>query len=126
MSKVLSLRVEDDLADWVDSYAESRGVSRQVLLEGALASFKEDCEGGVPELRAKIRKVQAQSEPRDGECLCPTFLLPNGKPKRGFKQACPVHGQKTREDFARACKERAELFEGLRAPASVKKWGAGS
>lgn len=53
MTKVLSLRVADDLAEWATAYAETRGVTRQALLEEGLRSFKEDCERGVPEIRAE-------------------------------------------------------------------------
>jgi predicted transcriptional regulator len=51
MSKVLSARVPDDLAAWVDECAESRGVSRGELLELALSSFRP---GGVPEVRERV------------------------------------------------------------------------
>lgn len=93
MTKVLSLRVPDDLAAWADEYAGLRGVTRQDLLVSALESFREGCLSGVPELRARIRLVQ---EPV----------------RSGLKPA--------REDFAVACRERAELFGGLRSPASAR------
>jgi 3-deoxy-D-arabino-heptulosonate 7-phosphate (DAHP) synthase class II len=50
MTKVLSLRVADDLAEWASAYAKERGVTRQALIEGALRSFREDCARGVPDL----------------------------------------------------------------------------
>jgi hypothetical protein len=50
VTKVLSLRVPDDLAEWASAYAKERGVTRQALIEGALRSFREDCQGGVPDL----------------------------------------------------------------------------
>jgi predicted transcriptional regulator len=71
MTKVLSLRVPDDLAEWADSYAESRGVTRQALCEQALVAFKEDCEAGVPEIRARARAQSTISRPPEqgvGDC----------------------------------------------------------
>lgn len=55
MTKVLSLRVPDDLAEWASAYAEKRGVTKQALLEEAVRSFREDCEGGVPDLVANAK-----------------------------------------------------------------------
>jgi hypothetical protein len=49
VTKVLSLRVPDDLAEWASAYAKERGVTRQALIEGALRSFREGCQGGVSE-----------------------------------------------------------------------------
>jgi predicted transcriptional regulator len=47
VTKVLSLRVPDDLAEWVTAYAKKRGVTRQALLEDAVRSFRRDCEPGL-------------------------------------------------------------------------------
>ena len=49
------------------------------------------------------------------ECTCP--VLSGGR--RGFRMRCPVHGGQSREDFVRSTEARAELFRGLRTPASV-------
>lgn len=98
MSRVLSFRVRDELADWFESYAVERGVKRQELLEHAAESFHDDCKRGVPDLRASIRKVSGA--------------------KRKGGETTP-----TREDFAQACIDRSELFSRLSTPASVKKWG---
>jgi hypothetical protein len=57
VTKVLSLRVADDLAEWASAYAKERGVTRQALIEGALRSFREDCQGGVPEVPRGPREV---------------------------------------------------------------------
>lgn len=95
-TKVLSLRVPEELAEWADEYAAARGVPRQELLENALQSFREDCEAGVPEFRERVRRVVSAGEREPGE----------PKPSR--------------EDFARACAERSELFANLRTPDSVK------
>jgi hypothetical protein len=52
VTKVLSLRVSDDLAEWVDREAAERGVTRQSLLGSVLRSFRGDCEAGVSRLDA--------------------------------------------------------------------------
>jgi hypothetical protein len=116
--KMVSLRLDEGLLQWATAYAESRGVSRTELLEGALLSFKAECETGVPDLK---RRVREEREPRPGECSCP--LLPGVRdgdpPIRGFRQGCEVHGR-TREEFQQSVADRAALFRGLRAPLSVR------
>jgi predicted transcriptional regulator len=56
--KVVSVRVPEEVADWLDEYAKARGASRAEVIESALAGFKDDCERGVPELR-KLAREQA-------------------------------------------------------------------
>jgi hypothetical protein len=46
----LALRLDAELAAWLDSYSLERGVKKIVLVEAALRSFREDCEAGVPDL----------------------------------------------------------------------------
>lgn len=69
MSKLVSLRIDDELVAWAEAYAKQRGSSRSAVLEEALRSFRQDCEGGVPDLpapeslavreaRAKVNEVQ--------------------------------------------------------------------
>lgn len=113
MSKMVSVRLEDELVAWLDGYAEKRGVSRTELLGSAIESFRDDCERGVPDLRRAVRELRC--EPKPGECVCPVF----DDGRRGFRQACPVHGGRSREDFARLTAERSELFSRLKPPASV-------
>lgn len=50
MAKVLSVRVDDDLAQWVESYAQQRDASRTQVHEAALVAFRGLCETGVPDL----------------------------------------------------------------------------
>lgn len=139
-SKVLSLRVPDELAEWADSYAQSRGVTRQELLENAVRDFREDCESGVPELRARIRAVAdvARTRPADeGVGDCPKRegrlghvwsstkgdpLDPKNPPLRPCK-FCGTPGRGPGGFFEKATRDRAELFSRLVAPASVKAWG---
>jgi len=73
MSKVLSVRVDDGLAEWVDAYAKERGKARQEVLLAAVRCFREDCRGGVPELgpveataakASRVRAVRPQVAPR--------------------------------------------------------------
>lgn len=51
MAKVaIALRLTPEALAWVDGYAKTRKVSRQVVLESAVAEFQEACGGGVPDL----------------------------------------------------------------------------
>jgi predicted transcriptional regulator len=144
MTKVLSLRVPDGLAEWADEYAKSRGVTRQALIEGALASFKEDCEAGVPEIRTLVRRqssVRGQVlEALQGVGDCPERPGELGhiwkSPRECQFRSCRYCGKHGREPavgvdpkangkdegggyFAEATMERTELFDKLRAPASA-------
>lgn len=56
MADVVSLRLPAHLLSWATEYAKSRGVSRTDLLVEGLESFKEDCDRGVPEIRARSRR----------------------------------------------------------------------
>lgn len=117
MTKVLSLRVPDDLAAWVESYADQRGVTRQALIEEGLRSFMEDCSSGVPEIRARVR-AQSYSAQREkqgvGEC-------PKSKVGHVWKMVdgvracefCGLPGKAFLADFGRA---RAEMFSGFKPP----------
>lgn len=62
MAKVLSVRVDDDLAAWVEGYAVERGVRRAQVLEGALREFRGLCASGVPDLPV----VKVGGRPRAG------------------------------------------------------------
>ena len=65
--KVLSLRLDGEALEWVDSYAASREVSRQAVLDAAVASFGRRASGGVPdfepERKAKVRPARPVSGP---------------------------------------------------------------
>lgn len=91
-STMVSVRLEERLLEWTDSYAKERGVSRTELIEQALLEYRELAASGVPQLRQRMRD-------RDREV-----------------QVC----RPSREDFARASAERAALFARLRTPDSVK------
>lgn len=60
--QAVALRLDPETLEWADAYAAERDTSRQVVLESAVASFRQDCEAGVPELRQTAR---AQSSVRD-------------------------------------------------------------
>ena len=121
MTKVLSLRVDDELAAWADEYAKSRGVSRTDLLVEGLRSFKADCETGVPEIREAARR-QSSVAPSEGTGDCPkrarslghVWMAPNIDPRR----ACEFCGAPGREYFQQATAARTDLFDRLQAPAS--------
>jgi hypothetical protein len=51
MSKVVSGRVADELAEWLDGYAKERGVTRAAMLASAIEALRGDAAGGVPEVR---------------------------------------------------------------------------
>ena len=61
--QAVALRLEPELLAWVDSYAKSRKVSRQVVLETAVEGFKVDCSGGVPDLPALPAKAPVEDGP---------------------------------------------------------------
>lgn len=63
MSKSVTVRLSDEGLGWADSYASERGVSRTVLLENALRSFRENCESGTPEL-----EITPEVKLKPGEC----------------------------------------------------------
>jgi hypothetical protein len=126
VTKVLSLRVPDDLAEWAEGYAKERGVTRQALIEGALVSFREDCVAGVPELRAAARRQSAVAE-TVGVGECPknegghVFAPPSKDPLRRCGH-CGLRGRgpKGEDSFLQtATSERALLFARLRAPESA-------
>lgn len=52
MSKLVSTRLEDELAEWVESYRVSRGWSRAELIDAALRSYRQVTRSGVPDLPA--------------------------------------------------------------------------
>lgn len=62
MSKLVSMRLESGLADWVESYRESRGWSRAELIDAALRSYREDTVRGVPELPSRPSVVAKSAE----------------------------------------------------------------
>lgn len=132
-TKVLSLRVPAELAEWADGYAKSRGVTRQALCEQALQSFRLDCETGVPELRAAARR-QAALDVQDADVVgvgdCPKRPGSLGHvwraPSEDSRRRCrfcdlPGRGDASRGEggfFEDATAERSALFSLLRAPAS--------
>lgn len=124
---VKTVRVDESIGEWLDGYADKRGVKVQELLEAAIASFIEDAKAGVPDLKKLIRTHREAMAPKapgsstdEADCACPKFE----NNQRGFRNSCPVHGGKTREDFAKATKARGELFRGLRTPDSIKGYSA--
>jgi hypothetical protein len=137
VSKAHAVRLGEDLSAWVESYAAERGVKASDLLRTAIEAFREDCEAGVPEIRALAReqagmRSAAQAQVRGvGDC-----------PKRpeGFGHVwgegderpcrfCRAPGRQKRVEgtpvgepghFERATASRAELFHRLRTPDSIK------
>lgn len=62
MAKVaVAVRLSPETVELVDAQAKARGVSRQVVLESAVASFLDDCRRGVPDLvPERVRPVTPQ------------------------------------------------------------------
>ena len=128
MSKVLGLRVDEDLAEWAKSYAESRGVTTQALLEQAVRSFKEDCDSGVPEIRARARRQSGVRPAEEGVGVCPKRADGLGhvwSPVRTNPLRPCVHcglpgrgdDQKSEHGYiASAGSERAEMFQEMAIP----------
>lgn len=137
MTKVLSLRVPDDLAEWAEAYAKQRGVTRQALIEEGLRSFQADCESGVPEIRAAAARqssVRADAEQGVGDCpdrpgaLGHVWKSPSDDPFRSCR-FCGTHGREPAAGqglggpegggyFARTTAERMRVFNELRSPGS--------
>lgn len=127
MTKVLSLRVQDDLAEWADEYAEKRGVTRQALLEEGLRSFRSDCESGVPEIREAARSQASLARAVVGVGDCPKNASGHVFASHSVdsRRSC-VHCHRLGRDnegqaggfFHEATAARAELFSMLRAPKS--------
>jgi predicted transcriptional regulator len=146
-SKVLSLRVPEELAAWADEYAKERGVTRQALLEAAIESYRADARTGVPELRDMAkRQAYTPSAPEALAALqgvgdCPERPGELGhiwkSAKEDDRRSCRFCGRPGRDNLVRrdekgnlrpdkggflgeATKERSELFSRLRTPDSAK------
>lgn len=141
--KVVSLRLDDELLSWATGYAASRGVSRTALLEQGLRSFREDCESGVPEIKAAAARqayARAKDEVQQGVGVCPdrapglghVWKSPRVDPFRSCVH-CGLHGREPSLGtdpkangvnegggyFATHGRERMTMFDGLKAPASA-------
>lgn len=141
MSKLVSLRLPDDLAEWAEGYAVERGVSRSDLLIEGLTGFREDCRSGVPEIRAAMAR-QSSVNPRGlaalqgvGDCperpgeLGHVWKSPKDDPLRSCVH-CGLHGREPAVNFdgkgekpdqgggffAESTGERAEIFSGSVSP----------
>jgi predicted transcriptional regulator len=138
--KVVSVRVPEEVADWLDEYAKARGASRAEVIESALAGFKDDCERGVPELR-KLAREQASYTGRvkdRGVGDCPERGVGLGHVWMGVKASgdsrnpCRFCGTPGRQDrdaqgrpvgepgfFERAAQGRVDVLGDLRTPDSI-------
>jgi hypothetical protein len=122
MTKVLSLRVADDLAEWAEAYSKERGVTKQALLEEGLRGFKDDCERGVPEVRVRVAPSGVGACPKnaEGHVLAEASRDPRrscvhcGRPGRDN-----VEAKETGGFFGEATMARADFFSGLRFPESA-------
>jgi hypothetical protein len=139
MAKVVSLRLPDDLLEWADEYAKQRSVNRTDLLVEGLRSFKEDCERGVPEIRAAIERQSSLSGRKltalQGVGDCPdrpgelghVWKSPREDPERPCVY-CGLRGRLSRpigveveehpNFLDQVTRERTEVFSGLAAPMS--------
>lgn len=132
---MVTARISSDLAEWLESYARLRSgpdgaVSKTDVLEQALASFRADCEAGVPELRRRVRAQSSvwdrvRGRPEAGSC--PRHPEGGGHifstedlSTRPCVFGCGLNGRGPGGNFEAATGERSELFARLRAPQSVK------
>lgn len=138
MSKVLSGRVPDELAEWADSYAAEHGLTRAAVLEAAMIALREDAAGGVPDVVAKrarqkelIRKAIAlhgRIEGAHGVGNCPErpgelgHIWDHRRENEGDVPytVCAFCELRGKVFFEQATAERTELFSSLRSPASVR------
>jgi hypothetical protein len=110
MSKVVSGRVPDELADWLDAYAKERGVTRAAMLASAIEALRGDAAGGVPEVldakspadgRGKVSRPVVPAVPgvvRGSEVRAPVRCPSCGGrafPMGGFqhKRTCPGYSR---------------------------------
>jgi Arc/MetJ-type ribon-helix-helix transcriptional regulator len=101
MSKMVSLRLPDDVAEWVESYRQGRGWSRAELIGAALRSFREDCEGGVPEVIVPpASSVVAPIRPTPSHELPP--LTETQRAKQEMRAAIAARQHKLNEAKGRA------------------------
>lgn len=119
MTTAINLRLGDELAAWATEFAESSGVSRNDLLETAVATFRVQVESGVVGLR---ERVAGRAAP--GVDVCPRN--PGGHVWAAASVSgsrpcvhCGLPGRGPGGFFEFAASERAVLFGGLAAPASV-------
>lgn len=49
MSKLVSLRLDDELAAWAEEYAAARKLSRSTVIEMGLRALRGGAQGGVPD-----------------------------------------------------------------------------
>lgn len=61
--KVQSYRLNEESIEWVASYSKQRDVPQAEILEAAIASFRSDCERGVPDLPEKVEATKPQVAP---------------------------------------------------------------
>ena len=123
--QVVTLRLDEELLGWANEYAERRGVPRTALLEEGLRSFREDCERGVPEIRAAAARqaAHAHASAEQGVGQCPDRATGLGHVWAMDAERvnrCRFCGMEGRTFLESATAERAELFSRLRTPESVK------
>ena len=125
-AKMVSLRLDEELLAWATEYAEAHGVSRTDLLASALDSFRDDCERGVPEMRRAAREQSSvlKYSPERGVGRCPEREEGMGHVWESHKvhpqRPCKFCGYEGRKYFDMATRARAELFQHLRQPQSVR------
>lgn len=88
----ISANVPEDLYDWLEGYARSRGVMKTTIIRAALQEFRELSRGGVPYLREDLdgrREAPGMAgvaglDRRVGVVSDTGRSLSNGRPKKGF------------------------------------------
>jgi hypothetical protein len=114
--QAVALRLAPEVLEWADGYAEARGVSRQVVLESAVASFMDDCERGVPELRAAARAQSYSGRPEAGVGECPRSRGGHVWETVDGARRCKFCGKPGREHLAEFGAARAAFFSNLKPP----------
>jgi hypothetical protein len=130
VSKVITMRVEDDLASWLDEQAATEGVKAAAWIKERLSDLKDRPEqpsrvqpvtsyvgpkqapvGECPENGAGHEWASAKDDPRRSCVHC-------GRPGRdGIENGAPQIGG----FFAEATAARTELFNRLRTPDSIRR-----
>lgn len=124
MAKVQApLKLEPETLAWIDGYVKDRGVTRQVWLESAVASYVEDCLRGVPEFQAAVRRQLYSSDevlgvgdcPRRGEALGHVWRPVSEDPARPCK-FCGIAGRGPGGSLEVVSRERGDVFARLVTP----------
>lgn len=116
MTVVVSARLDDELGGWLAEYAAARGVTRQALVETALAGFMEDCKSGVPEIRERARRQSVVRDDAQGVGECRKGKAGHVWETVDGQRRCKFCAMPGRAFLAEFGADRAAFFQNLKPP----------